>query len=181
MRIRLEATTRSPASSNILVMAPVRLRRGGAGLMIEKKRGPAMTGRSPVLGWGWIGAPPSGARDGRQGSRLVDPFAVLSSPVAAFDPFPAGKQLPGEPGAFERTGVKQIETAVVRQSSVAPDPVGDQHVPREVGRIGAGREQDRLARIVETAGEAVREEAGGVLIPQHSVEPGEERFVLGND
>src|SRR4051794_11189569 len=42
MRMRLDATTRSPASSSILVTAPVRLRRVASGLMIEKVRVTAM-------------------------------------------------------------------------------------------------------------------------------------------
>ena len=47
MRMRREATTRRPASSSILVTAPVRLRRVASGLMMEKVRVSAMTGRSP--------------------------------------------------------------------------------------------------------------------------------------
>jgi hypothetical protein len=41
-----------------LVTAPVRLRRVASGLMIEKVRVAAMTGRSPVIGlrWNWGGA-----------------------------------------------------------------------------------------------------------------------------
>jgi hypothetical protein len=50
--MRFEATTRRPASSSILVIAPVKLRRVASGLMIEKVRVAAMTGRSPVK-WFW--------------------------------------------------------------------------------------------------------------------------------
>src|SRR3954467_6260863 len=113
MRIRFEATTRSPASSNILVMPPVRLRRVASGLMIEKVRVAAMTGRSPVLGLAGFGAPPSGARPRRQGSALLDPLAALLRPVAALDPLPPCKQLPRQPRAFERAVVEQVEAPVV--------------------------------------------------------------------
>jgi hypothetical protein len=47
MRIRLEATTRRPPSSSILVTAPVRLRRVASGLMIEKVRVAAMAKKAP--------------------------------------------------------------------------------------------------------------------------------------
>src|SRR6187551_4119861 len=50
--MRLDATTRRPASSSILVIAPVRLRRVASGLMIEKVRVTAMAERSPeISGW----------------------------------------------------------------------------------------------------------------------------------
>ena len=49
MWMRRDAMTRRPASSSILVTAPVRLRRVASGLMIEKVRVAAMTGRSPGL------------------------------------------------------------------------------------------------------------------------------------
>ena len=42
MWMRREATTRRPASSSMLVTAPVRLRRVASGLMIEKVRVTAM-------------------------------------------------------------------------------------------------------------------------------------------
>jgi hypothetical protein len=42
MWMRLEATTRRPASSSILVMAPVKFRRVASGLIIEKVRVTAM-------------------------------------------------------------------------------------------------------------------------------------------
>src|SRR5437762_598804 len=59
MRMRREATTRSPASSSILVTAPVRLRRVASGLMIENVRETAMessigltkSGLRAPLGW----------------------------------------------------------------------------------------------------------------------------------
>src|SRR5437764_2350013 len=112
MRIRRDAITRSPASSSILVMAPVRLRRVASGLMIEKVRVTAMTGRSPVIGMVGFGRPPTRARRRRQGSRLVHPFPVLLRPIAPLDPFPARQQLPRQAGAFQRPGVEQIEAAV---------------------------------------------------------------------
>src|SRR3954451_6107245 len=102
MRMRFEATTRSPASSSILVTAPVKLRWVASGLMIEKVRVAAMTGRSPANGLGGIGGPPSGGEPLRQGSAFLDPFARFIGPVAPIDPFPAREQLPSEPRAFER-------------------------------------------------------------------------------
>src|SRR4029450_5324462 len=95
--MRLEATTRRPASSSIFVMAPVRLRRVASGLMIEKVRVAAMTGRSPVIGLVGIGAPPSGAGARRQVSAFLDPFAAFLRPVATFDPVPARQELPRKP------------------------------------------------------------------------------------
>src|SRR5437763_7263427 len=93
-------------------------------------------------------------------SRLVDPLAVLLRPIAALDPFPARQKLPGQAGAFERGGIEQIEAAIVAQCGFAPLAVGDQHIAREIGRVRAGREQDRLARVVGAAGEAMGKEAG---------------------
>src|SRR5215218_1736101 len=115
MRMRLDATMRSPASSSILVTAPVRLRRVASGLIIEKVRVAAMTGRSPVLGLDGIGAPPSCAEALRQGSGFLDPLARFLRPVAALDAVPAGEQLPREPRPFERAVVEQVEAAVVAQ------------------------------------------------------------------
>src|SRR3954463_13967341 len=128
MRIRLDATTRSPASSSMLVTAPVRLRRVASGLMIEKVRVAAMTGRSPVNGWSGIGAPPSGGSASRQVSAFPDPFAAFSRPITALDAFPAGEQLPGEPSILERVVAEQKETAVVGQRGLAPCTVGNEHV-----------------------------------------------------
>src|SRR6059058_208060 len=106
--MRFEAMTRRPASSSILVTAPVRLRRVASGLMIEKVRVAAMTGRSPADGWDWICTPPSRGAPARQDSALLHPLAALASPVAPFDPFPAGEQLPGEPGSLQRLPVKKV-------------------------------------------------------------------------
>src|SRR5690606_8214613 len=69
MRIRLLATTRRPASSSILVIAPVRLRRVASGLMIEKVRVTAM-GSSFETGSGNLRAPLAGGRAGRKEGRL---------------------------------------------------------------------------------------------------------------
>src|SRR6185503_19585428 len=114
MRMRLEATTRSPASSSIRVMAPVRLRRVASGLMIEKVRVTAMTGRSPVLGLVGFDRPPSRASPPPQPSRLLHPFAALMSPVAALDLFASGKRLPCLASALQRHIVEQDKAAVVR-------------------------------------------------------------------
>src|SRR3954469_21038738 len=130
MRIRLDATTRSPASSSILVTAPVRLRRVASGLMMEKVRVAAMTGRSPVWDVVEIGPPTSGAAPPEQGSSLALPLAAFVSPIAALYPFPAGKQLPRQAGALERIAAEQIESAVVGQRCFAPDAVGNQHCAR---------------------------------------------------
>src|SRR4051812_50153377 len=102
MRMRFEAMTRRPASSSILVTAPVRLRRVASGLMIEKVRVTAMTGRSPVIDGCGIGRAPSRARARLQASPLLHPFAALTRPVTALDPVPAGEQLPRQPRAFQR-------------------------------------------------------------------------------
>src|SRR5438270_5308963 len=160
MRMRLDATTRSPASSSILVTAPVRLRRVASGLMIEKVRVTAMTGRSPLIGWSGIGRAPSRARARRQGLGFFDPLATFVCPIAPLDAFPPGKQFPGEPGAFERAAVKQIKASVVGQRRRAPQTVGNQHIARLVGRVGACRQKDGLARIITTSGDAEQEQTG---------------------
>src|SRR5690348_18347815 len=111
--MRRDATTRRPASSSILVIAPVRLRRVASGLMIEKVRVTAMTGRSPVFELVGIGAAPSEGPALGQASALLGPLPALLSPVASVDPLPSRQQLPGKPGAFEGRVVEQIEGAVV--------------------------------------------------------------------
>src|SRR6185312_10692453 len=111
--MRFDATTRRPASSSILVTAPVRLRRVASGLMIEKVRVTAMTGRSPIFELVEFGAPPSDAATGRQASALLNPLAAFAGPVPPFDPFPPREQLPGEPCPLERAVIEQIEAAVV--------------------------------------------------------------------
>src|SRR5690606_18918880 len=65
MRMRLLATTRRPASSSILVIAPVRLRRVASGLMIEKVRVTAMGGSFETAS-GNLRAPLAGGRAGRK-------------------------------------------------------------------------------------------------------------------
>src|SRR5574338_773720 len=109
MRIRFDATTRRPASSSILVTAPVRLRRVASGLMIEKVRVAAMTGRLLWSDWVGIGAPPSDAGARRQGSALLHPFPVFLGPIAPIDPFPARQQLPREARPFQRIAVEEGE------------------------------------------------------------------------
>src|SRR3954447_5614847 len=143
MRMRLEATTRSPESSSILVMAPVRLRRVASGLMIEKVRVAAITGLL-YLGLVEFEAPPSCARACPQPSRLLLPASVNLRPVSPVHAFPAGQQLPGEPRPFESVVVEQVETAIVGQCRPPPRAVGDQHIARLVGSVGAGRQQDGL-------------------------------------
>src|SRR5215212_8570424 len=114
MRIRLDAITRSPASSSILVTAPVRLRRVASGLMIEKVRVTAMTGRSPVIDLGMeFDAPPSESERRGQPLRLLHPFTGFLCPIAPLDSFAASEQLPGKPRALERGIVEEIKAAVV--------------------------------------------------------------------
>src|SRR4051812_16768291 len=107
--MRFAATTRSPASSSILVTAPVRLRRVASGLMMEKVRVTVMAGRSPVVALIGIAAAPSGGRLRRQGSRLFHPLFRLSRPITALDTFPTGKQLPGKPSAIQVRIIEQVE------------------------------------------------------------------------
>ena len=119
-----------------------------------------MTGRSPVIGWVGIGGPPSRAAPARQGSGLLHPFpAVRPAPNSGARPLPCPPAASTRAARLRASLVEQVEAAVVGQRRVAPLAVGDQHVAREVGRIGAGRKQDRLARVVGAAGEAVRQEA----------------------
>src|ERR1700751_4813503 len=86
MRMRLEATTRSPASSSIAVTAPVRLRRVASGLMIENVRVTAM-GMSFDVG---IGRAPSGEAAGAQGRSMLQcsrkALAGLAPPSALLLP-----------------------------------------------------------------------------------------------
>src|SRR3954464_13351135 len=105
--MRFEAMTRRPASSSILVTAPVRLRRVASGLMIEKVRVTTMAGRTPVLGWSEVAGGPSGRAPERQGSGLVDPFAALLRPITPLHFLAPGQQLPREPRAVERIAIEQ--------------------------------------------------------------------------
>src|SRR4029079_7029018 len=102
MRMRLDATTRSPASSSILVTAPVRLRRVASGLMIEKVRVAALTGRSPEIDGMEFGRSPRRANEARQASRLFHPFAAIVRPIAPLDPLASQYHLPREPLTFQR-------------------------------------------------------------------------------
>ena len=60
MRMRFDATTRRPASSSILVTAPVMLRRVASGLMIENVRSVAMAERLLYLGVNGVARPLAG-------------------------------------------------------------------------------------------------------------------------
>src|SRR5436305_10490916 len=102
---------------------------------------------------------PSGASSRPQPSGLVDPAAALLRPVPALDAVAPGQQLPRLARAFEARRVEQVEAAVIAHRRLAPLTIGNQHVAGEVGGVGAGREQDRLARVVASAGQAVRKEA----------------------
>src|SRR3546814_10701971 len=53
--MRLDATMRRPASSSILVTAPVRLRRVASGLMIEKVRVAVMRAKLRYVDGNWVG------------------------------------------------------------------------------------------------------------------------------
>src|SRR3982750_1690357 len=151
MRMRFEAITRSPASSSILVIAPVIFRRVASGLMIEKVRVAAMTGRSPVGALEGIRAPPSRGGYSEQASGLLLPLAVELRPIAALDAVPASKQLPRQPGRLEAGRIEQEEGALIRQCCIAPLAVGDQDVARHIGGVGVRRQQDRLARVIGAA------------------------------
>src|SRR3546814_649489 len=75
MRMRREATTRSPASSSILVIAPVRFRRVASGLMIEKVRSVAMAVYSSIdagLIWRALEAPLRETASGATTSSYVE-------------------------------------------------------------------------------------------------------------
>src|SRR5438270_6547991 len=112
-----------------------------------------------------VGGAASGGERPGQGSHLIDPLAVFAGPIAALDAFPPGEQLPGEPGIFEVAPVEKVEATVIRQSRITPGTVGNEHVTREVWRIWAGRKQNRLARVVGSAGKPMRNEAGRPLVP----------------
>src|SRR3954453_22235989 len=178
MRIRLDATTRRPASSSIFVTAPVRLRRVASGLMIEKVRVTAMTGRSPASRLSGIDGPPSCTPPQGQASGLLDPLAVLTGPITAIDSVATGKRLPRLAGAVEGRRVEEEEAAVVRKRRVSPDTVGDQRIASEVRSIRRGGKQYGLARVIGAPRPAMREEAGGTLVPQLAIEPCEEQLVL---
>src|SRR3954462_1947875 len=156
MRMRLDATMRSPASSSIFVTAPVRFRRVASGLMIEKVRVAAMTGRPPVISGVGIRCAPSRAGPSPQGPGLLHPLAALLRPVTTLHPFPARKELPWQPRSFECFGTEQIETAVVVERRVAPLAIGNEHVSCEVRSVGTLRQEDRLPRIIGTTSETMR-------------------------
>src|SRR3546814_19318997 len=91
MWMRFEATARRPASSSILVTAPVRLRRVASGLMIEKVRVTAMGKLLLCIGSGCARLSPrfcctartkgEGAHARRSAAHAVGDAA---SPLAAF-------------------------------------------------------------------------------------------------
>src|SRR5947209_2661893 len=154
---------------------------GGVGL--DDRKG-ARRGHDRAIScrWrGWIWTPPTRGARLRQDSALPQPFATFACPVAPFDAFSAGEQLPGESRALERLLVKLVETAVIRQRRLSPCAVGNQHVPRLVGRIGTVRKQDRLSRVVRSTAYPVRQEARRRLVPQKPVEASEKALVLRND
>src|SRR3546814_8842249 len=82
--MRLDATMRRPASSSILVTAPVRLRRVASGLMIEKVRVAVMRAKLRYVDGNWVGPAFSRACVSSQGATerpilLHGPFTHLRS------------------------------------------------------------------------------------------------------
>src|SRR6478735_8853027 len=133
MWMRLLATTRSPASSSILVTAPVRLRRVASGLMIEKVRVTAMgiSLQNDVRGFARA---PSGRAVQAQGSGLLDPLAVFLRVIAARHVLAAVELAPGGPGRFGSGLAEQQENALEGLGLVAPRSVGKHRVARAVQR-----------------------------------------------
>src|SRR5690349_16478872 len=80
--MRLDATTRRPASSSNRLTAPVKLRREAPGLLIEPVRVTAMGSSLNALG-GKVARAPSGGLAHAQGSQLFDPPAGFLLEVAA--------------------------------------------------------------------------------------------------
>src|SRR3546814_2405227 len=76
--MRLDATMRRPASSSILVTAPVRLRRVASGLMIEKVRAAVMRAKLRYVDGNWVGPAFSRACVSSQG-RSEEPTSELQS------------------------------------------------------------------------------------------------------
>src|SRR3546814_750879 len=106
--MRFEATTRRPASSSIVVTAPVRLRRVASGLMIEKVRLAAMA----VACSCWLcrkSRRPSRGRAAMQpGSRgLLPAAAVVLLPIATVDTVLRRKRFPRQPRLADTFLVEQ--------------------------------------------------------------------------
>src|SRR3546814_6366018 len=78
--MRLDATMRRPASSSILVTAPVRLRRVASGLMIEKVRVAVMRAKLRYVDGNWVGPAFSRACVSSQGA--------TERPILLHGPFP---------------------------------------------------------------------------------------------
>src|SRR5215207_2270952 len=104
MWMRLEATTRSPPSSSILVTAPVRLRRVASGLMIEKVRVTAIG--EFLREWGFVRAPSRG-RSNSQGSGSFDPARAFLFPEVPFDVLALAEHAPGAACGVERAVVEE--------------------------------------------------------------------------
>ena len=178
MWMRLEATTRRPASSSILVTAPVRLRRVASGLMIEKVRVTAM-GQLHGLSGLRIGRAPSGrARTGK-----AQPFLTQLARLRA--PSSCARRRRGRTSSFHASRaassvsvVEQVEGAVEAQRRLAPLAVGDQDVAGEVGGVDVPSTAGSAgAASSAAAGNAVRQETGRALVPQLTVEPREQCLV----
>src|SRR5687767_4537571 len=140
--MRFEATTRRPASSSILVTAPVRLRRVASGLMIEKVRVTAI-GLSFAGEWGFARAP-SGGRRGAQGSSLLQPLAAVELVELAGHVLALVEQPPDLARGGAAAFVEKQQRAVERLGFRAPLAVGKRNEGRAVGRGTIGSQQHRL-------------------------------------
>src|SRR5687767_4429964 len=103
--MRLLATTRRPASSSILVTAPVRLRRVASGLMIEKVRVTAMGSSLRVCGR--FARAPSGGVSPAQGSRAFDPAPAFLLPEVPLYIRALAQRSPGAARRVDRAAVEE--------------------------------------------------------------------------
>src|SRR3546814_11323666 len=101
--MRLDATMRRPASSSILVTAPVRLRRVASGLMIEKVRVAVMREKLRYVEGDWVG--PAFRRACVSSSGATERTILLHGPFTHFRP--SLRQKRGQtPSFFPRTDSK---------------------------------------------------------------------------
>src|SRR3954454_10063584 len=160
MRIRREATTRRPASSSILVTAPVRLRRVASGLMIEKVRSVAMAALMlrNVDGFARLSRHRGAARQAGVGPLgPLHPFALLALlPVARLDVRLRLETAPDVARLIEPASIEEIEAAIEAESLLSPAAVGKRDIGGAVAGGRLGGKQDRLC--LRPCG-AVRKEA----------------------
>src|SRR3546814_21019416 len=97
--MRLDATMRRPASSSILVTAPVRLRRVASGLMIEKVRVAVLRAKLRYVAGNWVGPAFSRACVSSQGATEIP--ILLHGPFPHLPP-PRRQTLGSTPSFFHR-------------------------------------------------------------------------------